>query len=182
MRAFLRVGEGDVGGVGLPDRRGRRLRLDPQAGACRSSATCGSASAGSAPRRAGSRTSRAATTRSHTVWDWSAGVGRTTDGRDVGWNLVSGINDPPQRSERAIWVDGEPTEPAPVSFEGLDAIALDGGAARVQRRVRAREAGEARRSSSTSYRQPFGTFTGTLPGGLELERGLGVMEHHDAHW
>ena len=44
----------------------------------------------------------------HTVWDWSAGVGRTADGRDVAWNLVNGINDPPQRSERAIWVDGEP--------------------------------------------------------------------------
>ena len=33
-----------------------------------------------------------------------------------------------------------------------------------------------------SYRQPFGTFAGTLPGGVELESGLGVMEFHDAHW
>ncbi len=63
----------------------------------------------------------------HTVWDWSAGVGVTTDGREVGWNLVRGINDPPQDSERAIWVDGVVSEPGPVSFEGLDAIALAGG-------------------------------------------------------
>ena len=53
--------------------------------------------------------------------------GATTDGRSVGWNLVSGINDPPQRSERAIWVDGEPSEPGPVSFDDLDAIDFDDG-------------------------------------------------------
>jgi hypothetical protein len=28
----------------------------------------------------------------------------------------------------------------------------------------------------------MGTFTGSLPGGIELEHGLGVMEHHDAVW
>ena len=33
-----------------------------------------------------------------------------------------------------------------------------------------------------SYLQPLGTFSGALPGGLELASGLGVMEHHDAHW
>ena len=32
------------------------------------------------------------------------------------------------------------------------------------------------------YRQPFGTFTGELPGGLELAEGYGVMEDHDVHW
>ena len=117
----------------------------------------------------------------HTVWDWSAGVGRTTDGRDVGWNLVSGINDPPQRSERAIWVDGQASEPAPVRFEGLEAIALDG--ARLEFSAECERRREERRAFvNYSYRQPFGTFAGTLPGGLELERGLGVMEHHDAHW
>src|SRR5262249_60200688 len=26
----------------------------------------------------------------HTVWSWSSGVGRASDGRSVGWNLVSG--------------------------------------------------------------------------------------------
>jgi hypothetical protein len=118
----------------------------------------------------------------HTVWSWSAGVGRTSDGRAVGWNLVSGINDPPERSERAIWVDGEPSEPGPVSFDGLRAIAFDDGA-----RLEFAEECERRREERRvvvryAYRQPFGSFSGSLAGGVELERGLGVMEHHDAHW
>ena len=117
----------------------------------------------------------------HTVWSWSAGVGRTADGRSAGWNLVSGINDPPENSERAIWVDGEPFEPGPVGFEGLDAIAFQDGS-----RLSFEAECERRREENLpfvryTYRQPFGRFTGTLPG-LELERGLGVMEHHDAVW
>ena len=118
----------------------------------------------------------------HTVWSWSAGVGRTRDGRSVGWNLVSGINDPAQRSERAIWVDGKPFEPGPVELRGLGGDRLRRRVpARVQRRVRAAKASEPV-VLRYSYRQPFGKFSGTLPGGLELDHGLGVMEHHDAHW
>ena len=62
-----------------------------------------------------------------TSWLWSAGVGEAADGRPVAWNLVSGINDPPTSSERAIWVDGTPAEPAPVTFDGLDSIAFEDG-------------------------------------------------------
>ena len=36
-----------------------------------------------------------------TSWHWSAGVGTAADGRALAWNLVEGINDPPERSERA---------------------------------------------------------------------------------
>lgn len=118
----------------------------------------------------------------HTVWSWSAGIGELTDGREVGWNLVSGINDPPEQSERAIWVDGAPTEPGPVQFEDLDAIAFDDGA-RLEFSAEAERRKEEKRAFvSYTYRQPFGTFSGSLPGGLQLARGLGVMEHHDAHW
>ena len=49
----------------------------------------------------------------HTAWKWSAGVGSLADGRSVGWNLVSGIHDSPQASERTIWVDGAPAEWGP---------------------------------------------------------------------
>jgi Protein of unknown function (DUF2804) len=118
----------------------------------------------------------------HTVWDWSAGVGRSTDGRSIGWNLASGINDPPRNSERAIWVEGEPQEPGPVSFEGLDAIAFDDGARLEFAAECERHKQERKPFVRYSHRQPFGSFSGTLPGGLELERGLGVMEHHEAHW
>ena len=118
----------------------------------------------------------------HTVWSWSAGVGRAADGRSLGWNLVSGINDPPEHSERAVWVDGEPFEPEAAAFEDLEAIELGDGArldfaAECERRRR-----ENRLFVRYEYRQPFGAFSGTLPGGVELEHGLGVMEHHDAHW
>ncbi len=119
--------------------------------------------------------------RSHTVWDWSAGVGTTADGRAVGWNLVAGVNDPPERSERALWIGGELTEPGPASFDGLDAVSADGGRLEFEA-ICERAKAEKRPFISYSYRQPFGTFSGTLPGGIELERGFGVMEHHDAHW
>ena len=118
----------------------------------------------------------------HTVWSWSAGVGRTRDGRSVGWNLVSGVNDPPSSSERAIWLDGEPFEPGPVSFDGLEAIDFEDGARVSFAAEQERHRRERRLFVRYEYRQPFGTFSGTLPGGIELESGLGVMEHHDAHW
>jgi hypothetical protein len=34
----------------------------------------------------------------------------------------------------------------------------------------------------SDYRQPFGTFTGALPGGLPLAEGFGVMERHAVRW
>ncbi|HEX8076148.1 MAG TPA: DUF2804 family protein [Thermoleophilaceae bacterium] len=118
-----------------------------------------------------------------TAWRWCAGAGRLTDGRVVGWNLVTGVNDPPKDSERAIWVDGADFEPGPVE------IAADLSS------VRFAEGGElafqpwSERAERTnlllvrsSYRQPFGSFSGALPGGLELDEGHGVMEWHDVRW
>ena len=118
----------------------------------------------------------------HTVWSWSAGVGASADGRAIGWNLVSGINDPPESSERAIWVDGEPFEPGPVSFDGLEGIDFEDGSRLEFSGECERRKEENRLLVRYAYRQPFGSFAGTLPTGLELERGLGVMEHHDALW
>ena len=34
----------------------------------------------------------------------------------------------------------------------------------------------------SAYRQPFGTFTGSFPGGLKLAEAFGVQEVHDVHW
>jgi hypothetical protein len=34
----------------------------------------------------------------------------------------------------------------------------------------------------SDYRQPFGTFAGSLPGAGPLRGALGVMEHHVARW
>jgi hypothetical protein len=118
-----------------------------------------------------------------TEWRWSAGVGESPEGVALAWNLVSGINDPPSGSERAVWVDGAPHEVPPVSFAlDLSSIDCEDGS---QMRFRA-EAQRARRENllivRSDYRAPFGTFSGALPGGIELAQGLGVVEHHRARW
>jgi Protein of unknown function (DUF2804) len=116
-----------------------------------------------------------------TSWHWSAGVGRAADGRAVAWNLVEGVNDPPERSERAIWVDGEPSEPPPVHFPSLERIEFQGGAALGF----ATESTHARDENfvlfGSRYRHRFGSFAGSL-GETHLAAGLGVMERHDAVW
>jgi hypothetical protein len=119
----------------------------------------------------------------HTEWHWSAGVGEGPDGTPLAWNLVSGVNDPPQGSERAVWVAGSPTEVAPVSFAAdLSSIRCEDGA-------ELRFLAEAQRSRhdellivGSDYRAPFGSFSGELPGGISLAHGLGVVEHHRARW
>jgi len=116
-------------------------------------------------------------------WRWSAGVGAAQDGRPVAWNLVSGINDPARDSERTIWVDGEAIEVGPNTF-AQDLAGVDfaeGGGLRFSpeaERVRTENLGLVR----SSYRQPFGTFSGRLPGEIELGSGFGVMEEHEVRW
>jgi len=118
-----------------------------------------------------------------TEWRWTAGVGEGADGAPLAWNLVDGVNDPPRGSERAVWVDGAAAEPPPVHF-AHDLSFVEGEDGSVMRF--APEA-ERRRTDrllivSSDYRAPFGTFSGTLPGGTELASGLGVMEWHRARW
>lgn len=117
----------------------------------------------------------------HTSWRWSAGVGHSPEGQPLAWNLVEGVNDPAENSERAIWVDGEPTEPAPVSFDGMAGVEFAGG----RRLGFASESEHARDDNyllfRSRYRHRFGSFSGSL-GGVQLAEGLGVMEEHDAVW
>lgn len=118
-----------------------------------------------------------------TAWRWSAGLGTATDGRALAWNLVDGIHDSARDSERTVWIDGLPREVGPVDFApDLSRIAFaEGGELRC-----AAEAARAREDNlllfRSSYAQPFGTFGGTLPGGVELAEGYGVMERHDVVW
>jgi hypothetical protein len=114
----------------------------------------------------------------HTRWRWSAGAGRTDDGRAVAWNLVAGVNDPPAGSERSVWIDGTASEPPPCHFAD-DLSAVDG----------LRFTGEATRERRenllvvrSAYTQPFGTFAGELAPGVALAEGYGVMEDHDVWW
>jgi Protein of unknown function (DUF2804) len=118
-----------------------------------------------------------------TEWWWAAGVGRGPDGTPLAFNLVQGVNDPLSGSERAVWVAGVPREASPVRFSGdLRSIASDDGS-------ELRFAPEAERSRRenllllrSDYRAPFGSFSGTLPGGIPLAHAFGVVEHHRARW
>jgi hypothetical protein len=119
----------------------------------------------------------------HTAWRWSAGVGATSDGRTVGWNLVTGVNDPPAGSERTLWVDGEASEVAPVAIrEDLRAVRFADSAVLRFAPEAVRERHDELIVARSDYVQPFGTFSGALPGGLTLAAGWGVMEHHRARW
>ena len=119
-----------------------------------------------------------------TTWRWCAGVGQDLAGRALLWNLVTGIHDGPFGSERAVWVDGVPREVGPVTFAGdLGGVAFaeGGGLAFTAEATRERHdafAGLVR----SDYVQPFGTFTGELPGVGPLATGFGVMEAHSARW
>jgi hypothetical protein len=120
----------------------------------------------------------------HTSWRWSAGVGTAADdGGPVAWNLVAGVHDSPTESERTVWAGGTMSEVGPVTFaDDLSTVAFaEGGGLEFSA-----EAVRARRDNlllfRSDYEQPFGTFRGTLPGGVELAEGYGVMERHVAVW
>ena len=119
----------------------------------------------------------------HTRWNWSTGVGVTDGDRPVAWNLVVGINSPPEDSERTVWVDGIPTELGPVVFHDLDRITLDDGSGLdfdyggTAERFREDDFGLVK----TSYLHRFGTYSGSL-GGVAVRDGRGVMEDCSAVW
>ena len=118
-----------------------------------------------------------------THWWWSGGSGRLTDGRGALWSTIVGLNDTLPHIENTLWVEGlaQPT--------GLVTIARDLGSITFDDGHQLRFAQESERATKidffilrSAYRQPFGTFSGTLPGGLELAEGYGVMEDHRALW
>jgi hypothetical protein len=95
----------------------------------------------------------------------------------VAWNLVDGIHDAPEASERTVWVAGEPQEVGSVAFDDLHAV---GGLRFTVLATRARR--ENYLLIRSDYQQPFGTFSGALPGAGELREGWGVMERHEVFW
>jgi hypothetical protein len=142
----------------------------------------------------------------HTAWRWSAGVGTAASGAAVAWNLVAGVHDAPEASERTVWVDGVAHEVGPVAFGddgvgardesegardesegapggGVGARAGDGSWA-----VRCAPAAATHRHRRNALlvrsdlEQRVGPFTGSLPVAGELREAWGVLERHDAHW
>jgi hypothetical protein len=113
----------------------------------------------------------------HTSWRWSAGVGTLVSGEPVAWNLVEGVHDAPESSERTVWVAGEPREVAPVAFDDLRAVAglrFEAVTTRAKR--------ENYLVVRSDYEQPFGRFEGDVPGAGPLAEGWGVMERHEVAW
>ena len=179
LHADLRLGESDADRIDLPRRE--RLGLDPQA---RRRADRGHGrDPGSTPhgRRLGRRRRIG---RLPGPPHQLALVGRRRHRRRRPRRRLEpgrGHQRPAANSERAVWVDGVPHEPAPVTFDGLDAI-------RLRRRLppRLRAGAERARDDNfllirSTYRHRFGTFTGALDG-IDLAEARGVMESHTALW
>jgi len=119
----------------------------------------------------------------NTTWRWCAGVGEAPDGTPLAWNFCEGLHDAAESSERATWVDGALTEPGPTTI-AYDLRSTTGPAGETLRA--AQVAVRSHRSNlgliASDYEQPFATFSGTLPGGVEVARGWGVLERHSAKW
>lgn len=112
-----------------------------------------------------------------TEWWWCAGAGVLADGRAATWNLVDGLHDGQEASERCVWIDGVPHHVAPQAFHrfaGVGELRFTPLATRARR--------ERLIVVSSDYEQPFGTFAGALPVAGELRVGWGVMERHHARW
>ena len=114
----------------------------------------------------------------HTAWRWSAGVGRTGDGRTVAWNLVDGVHDAPEASERTVWIDGEPYEVEPQPFA---ARSVTGRRPRLRALVGAR-ALDVARPRPQPLRAAVRDVQRRAAGRLELAEGYGVMEDHEVTW
>lgn len=112
-----------------------------------------------------------------TQWSWSAGCGTSDTGAALTWNLVDGVHDSPTNSERTLWVDGVAREVGPVEF--ADDLSRVGELEFRPERERARH--DRMILIDSKYRQPFGTFTGSIDG-VTLREGYGVMESHDVRW
>ena len=118
-----------------------------------------------------------------TIWKWCGGVGTDALGRTAGWNLVIGLNDMPGASENTLWLDGVAQEVGPVTFApDLSSVTFAEGGTLHFHQEATRERLDNFIIIRSDYAQPIGTFTGTLPGGVELTESYGVMERQDALW
>jgi hypothetical protein len=119
----------------------------------------------------------------NTKWRWVAGVGRDQNNRLVGFNAIVGVFDTPVNSERTIWIENEATEIGPNSFsEDLNTIHFtEGGVLHFQPEQLIHHHDNFILIRSDYYHW-FGSFSGTLPGGIELREAHGVRERHDVLW
>ncbi|MEP6921052.1 MAG: DUF2804 family protein [bacterium] len=119
----------------------------------------------------------------HTHWRWAAGAGIDQQGRVIAFNAITGLFDTQTQSERTIWIDGETQEIGPVSFAAdLSTVSFAEGSTLNFVREALIEHHDNFLLVRSDYFHWFGTYSGSLPGGIELREAPGVCERHDALW
>ena len=159
-------------------RSSRRTARSTSGPASRAGSRCAAPCSGRPFEGRASSTTPPATTRADTAWRWSAGVGVAESGARVAWNLVDGVHDGAERSERTVWVDGTPHHVGPLRSPTTSPRrrpALRGrGRARAPR---APAGGGLRVRDAVRALQRLAART---PGALR--EGWGVMERHRVRW
>lgn len=119
----------------------------------------------------------------HTTWHWAAAAGLDQHGRLIALNAVTGMFDTPVNSERTIWIEGDAREIGPNTFsEDLSTVGFAEGGTLSFKREALLEKHDNFLVIRSDYFHWFGTYSGTLPGGIELQEAFGVCERHDALW
>lgn len=119
----------------------------------------------------------------HTQWRWAAGAGLDQHNRLIAFNAITGLFDTPTQSERTVWVEDDAKEVGPNVFaDDLSTVSFaEGGTLGFQPEALI-EHHDNLFLVRSDYFHWFGTYTGTLPGGIELREAYGVRERHDALW
>jgi hypothetical protein len=119
----------------------------------------------------------------HTQWRWAAGAGLDQHDRLVAFNAITGLFDTPNESERTVWIEGDAQEVGPNIFaDDLSTVSFaEGGTLRFEPEALI-EHHDNLLLVRSDYFHWFGTYKGTLPGGIELREAYGVRERHDALW
>jgi Domain of unknown function (DUF2804), C-terminal len=118
-----------------------------------------------------------------TQWRWAAGAFTADEADPVAWNAITGLFDTPTNSERTIWKGSVGSEIEPVRFSddgNLVTFAEGGELTFVPEATLRKRVGLFLIKSR--YEHAFGVFSGTLPGGIQIDEAVGVRERQDALW
>ncbi|HRU38284.1 MAG TPA: DUF2804 domain-containing protein [Candidatus Goldiibacteriota bacterium] len=127
-----------------------------------------------------------------TFWNWASGGGADSKGRKLGFNFSQGVNET-GFTENAFWVDGKMVKVDTVDFLYDTKNTMSGWRLKsFDNRVDLTFKPDGSRDKDFNigivksfYRQPFGSFSGTLKDGpetYELADAYGFTEEHDAVW
>ncbi len=129
----------------------------------------------------------------HTFWNWSMGQGFDTEGRRVGWNFSKGVYDIGP-GENVVWLEGKLVKLGKVRFdynpkqihEPWKVRSEDGEVDLLFHPTGLRQDRTNLLFIKSMFKQPFGTYSGTLRGAdgteHEVSNVLGIAEEHEALW